>query len=245
MRKGKYISAGLILAVVAIFILAYTNLTTNKSPLTTEKKHGVSGQSDYLLIYKNSAKLDFAIIRPDVKDTTIYLCTAGAFTRLDDFKIDGLYICNGDIGNRDRINYTLGGGIKIINGEPTIFPTSYGKIINDSMVSEVISKKGSFFQQIRMVDDKGIAKINNDDLTNRRGIVIFKDGKTAIAESVMPVTFSTFESDIAAMGAKGLIYTDMGAWDEGWYRNSNGEVIILGHGRTQTKRQSNWVVFRK
>ncbi|MDQ3190743.1 MAG: hypothetical protein M3Q58_04040, partial [Bacteroidota bacterium] len=63
------------------------------------------------------------IIRPDVKDENILLSVAGAFTRLDDDKVDGLFINGGKLGNFDRINKTLGGGILFVHGKAKIFPT--------------------------------------------------------------------------------------------------------------------------
>jgi hypothetical protein len=47
------------------------------------------------------------------------------------------------------------------------------------------------------------------------------------------------------MGVKDLIYTDMGARDEGWYRISPGETRRIGKNLSQTARQSNWVIFKK
>lgn len=202
--------------------------------------------SDYRIIYKNSAKIDFEITRPDIKDTSILYCGAGAFTTLDKLDIDGLYICKGKTGNRHRINHTLGGGIEIINGECTILSTARGKLITDSLVSVIENKNGSFFQQIEMIENGKTAKYADSSFFRRRGIVIFKNGKTAIAESASPITLKTFTEDLAAMGAKDLLYTDMGAWDEGWYRNpKNGEIVPLGYDYSQTSKQSNWVIIRR
>ena len=229
-----------------IIFLGCSASSSYKSPITIEKKTGASGLSDYIIIYKNSAKIDFEITRPDVNDTSILYCGAGAFTTLHKLDIDGLYICKGKTGNRHRINHYLGGGIEMINGECTIFSTAKGKLITDSLVSYVENKRGSFFQQIEMIDSGKCAKYRDSTFFRRRGIVVFKNGKTAIAESTSPILLKTFTEDIAAMGAKELIYTDMGAWDEGWYRNpKSGEMVSLGYDHSQTSKQSNWVVFRR
>ncbi len=226
--------------------IALLSCTSENNPLTVEKKHGASGASDYLIIYKNSAAIDFVTTRPDESDKSILLCIPGAFTRLSDYKIDGLFISDGVVGNRDKINYTLGEGMTIINGQCQIFPTNMGKLITDSLINEVVNKKGSFFQQVRMIDYKGLATFSEEATTWRRGIALFKDGKTAIIESTKPVSFGTFTTDLAALGATGLIYTDMGAWDEGWYRDpESGHLISMGTSHTQTAKQSNWVVFKK
>jgi hypothetical protein len=82
-------------SVTGIIFLGCSASSSNRSPISIEKKTGASGLSDYIIIYKNSAKIDFEITRPDVKDSNILLCIAGAFTTLDKYGIDGLYICNG------------------------------------------------------------------------------------------------------------------------------------------------------
>ena len=188
----------------------------------------------------------FATSRPNKYDTSIYLCIPAAFTTLDKYQIDGLYICDGKVGNKDKINRTLGGGIEIINGKCTIFHTGYGKLLTDTLVDSIAKLKGSFFQQIWMIDKGKVADINETVVTYRRGIAIFKDGKTAIIESLRPMTLKTFANDLYAMDVISLIYTDMGSWDEGWYRSfRNGKIVPMGSNHTQTSKQSNWVVFKR
>ena len=61
--------------------------------------------------------MDVALKRPDKKNDNILLCIPGAYTDLNNLKVDGLYIDNGIVYNRNAINHTLGGAIKIIKGE--------------------------------------------------------------------------------------------------------------------------------
>ena len=213
------------------------------SPLTVDTLKGASGTM-YAFIYKNIAKIDYEISRPPVKDTSVYLCIAGAFTQLDNYEIDGLYICKGKTGNRNNVNKTLGGGIKIIDGECEIFPTKSGTLLSDSLISIIENKKGSFFQQIQCITSCEAAHFKDVKLFQRRGIVVLKNGKTAIVESHKIITLKTFSDDLAALGVKDLLYTDMGYWDEGWYR-IDGKTITIGNYLSQTDKQSNWVVFRK
>jgi hypothetical protein len=66
----------------------------------------------------------------------------------------------------------------------------------------------------------------------------------ALVESLSAITLSQFGIDLAALGAKQLAYTDMGPWDEGWYRNSkDNKVVTLGQDRSLTNKQSNWLVL--
>jgi hypothetical protein len=234
------------LALLGLLLHGSFSLSKVRSPLTVETKKGASGLSNYIIIYKNTAKIDFEIVRPDKKDSSMLLCIAAAFTKLDNFDIDGLYICKGKTGNKNAKNFTLGGAIKIINGECSIFPTAKGKLLTDSLISDVETQKGSLFQQIQMIENGGVATFKDSLLYLRRGILIFKNGKTAIAESTRPITLKTFAQDLSQFGVKDLLYTDMGSWDEGWYRNpSKGIITPLGNNHSQTGKQSNWVVFRR
>src|SRR6185312_1324274 len=227
--------AALTLLFLAIVAWALTGHSNYHSPLTVEVKHGKSGQSDYSVFYKNTAKIDFEIKRPDKNDTTVLLCIPAAFTTLDKYDVDGLYICKGSIGKSKRVNHHLGGGIKIMNGECTIFGTNDGKLITDSLIDAIVAAKGSFFQQICMIDSGKAAHFKPNELTYRRGIAIFNNGKTAIIESTSPIDLSTFASDAVSFGVIYLLYTDMGAWDEGWYRNpKNGDIVVLGYSKSQT-----------
>jgi hypothetical protein len=57
------------------------------------------------------------------------------------------------------------------------------------------------------------------------------------------VELATFAADLAALGAQTAMNLDMGAWDEGWYRGKDGKIVRLGHDKSSTKRQSNWLVL--
>jgi hypothetical protein len=45
-----------------------------------------------------------------------------------------------------------------------------------------------------------------------------------------------------SLGVRDAIYTDMGGWDEGWYRDGV-KVRTIGLMRGSTRRQSNWFVM--
>lgn len=243
--KNKTLFVSIFAFIVVLLYESFSHLPLN-SFLTVEIKTGASGLSNYIIIYKNTAKIDFETIRPDQKDANILLCIAAAFTKLDKYDIDGLYICKGKTGNKNAINHSLGGAIKIVNGECSIFPTAKGKLLTDSLISEVEKKKGSLFQQIQMIENGNVASFKDTALFLRRGVVVFKNGKTAIVESKTPITLKIFTKDLAQLGAHNFLYTDMGSWDEGWYRSPDTDKIIpLGYNHSQTARQSNWIIFRK
>jgi len=233
-----------IFAIVAIVMSSSYSKGTH-SPIRIETRTGLSSNK-YLFIYKNAAKIDLQITRPEKSDTNVLLSIAGAFTDLGDYNIDGLYICNGKTGNKSKVNHTLGGAIRMMDGNCTIFPTNKGALLNDSLIAEIESKKGALFQQIQMITNSQAARFIDTKLFQRRGIALLKNDITAIVESEKAMTLKTFADDLQALGVKNLLYTDMGAWDEGWYKEpTSGKIIVLGLDRSQTSKQSNWVVFRK
>jgi hypothetical protein len=228
----------------ALLVLLLPLLHAPGTGLYTESKTGPSGNT-YIFIYKKDHKADFVLARPGKEDTSVLLCIPAAFTQLTDYSVDGIYISHGKAGNTKKINRSLGGALEIVNGEVSIFPTDKGSRITDSLVDAVVMKKGALFQQIQMIVNGVPASFKDQKLFQRRGIVLLKDGRVLVAESRKAITLKTFADDLAALGASDLLYTDMGAWDEGWYRDSNGKTISMGYDHSQTDRQSNWFIFRK
>lgn len=244
-RRLSILSIVLLLAITLPFLIsAFKSDTTNGSGMSVEKKKTKSGYN-YTLFYKNNLKIDVSQKRPEKTDKNIFLSFAGAFTDLQTLSVQGLYINNGKVFNKNNINHSLGGAIKIINGECEIFPTNKGKVLNDSLIDMIVSKNGSLFQQIQMIEKGSGAKYKDVKLFQRRAIVKLKGNKTAMIESYENITLATFTTDLLELGAIDALYTDMGAWDEGWYRNpSDNKIITIGRMKTQTDKQCNWVVFK-
>jgi len=224
----------------------------SKTGLFTEQKTAASG-NHYTILHKGDNKIKFSTDRPSKKDSSVLLCIAAAFTSLDDGKVDGAYAVNGEI-KQEVPNMRLGGGIMINNKTCDIFPYhAYpppSGIIKDPTLSKEMQKKiktgkYSFFQQIQVVVNGQAERFFDEKLFQRRAIVIFKDKKVAIIESQEPITLAAFSKDLVELGAYNALYTDMGSWDEGWYRDSAGKLITTGTSRAQTAKQSNWVVFTK
>src|ERR1043165_3042189 len=172
------------------------------------------------------------------------LCIAGAFTLLDSYKVDGLYIDNGKVHNRGSVNHSLGGGIKMVDGECEIFPTQKGKLLDEAFITAAEKQKASFFQQIQMIEKGTGATYKDKKLFQRRAIVKMKGNRTAVIESREHITLASFTKDLLEFGAVDAIYTDMGAWDEGWWRSDDGKTNTIGRMKTQTDKQCNWVVFK-
>ena len=243
-RLSIYSITLLIVIIFPFLISAFKSEKISGNDLKIENKKTKSGYS-YTIFYKNNLKLDVSLARPEKTDNNILLCVAGAFTDLKNYMVDGLYIEKGKVSNKNKINLTLGGAIKIIDDDCQIFPTDKGKLLTDSLINFVATKKGSLFQQIQMIEKGSGAKYKDVKLFQRRAIVKFKNNITAIVESYENITLSVFTSDLLELGAYDALYTDMGAWDEGWYRNpTDNKIITIGRMKTQTDKQCNWVIFK-
>lgn len=245
-RRLSIISALLLLAAALPFLISAfkSDFAIPGNNLKIEKKKTKSGYN-YTIFYANTLNLDISLGRPTKTDDNILLCTAGAFTNLQNYTVDGLYIDHGKVLNKTKINNSLGGAIKIIDGECEIFPTNKGKLLTDSLINFVVAKKGSLFQQIQMIE-KGVgAKYKDVKLFQRRAIVKLKGNKMAIIESYENITLTTFTTNLLELGAADALYMDMGAWDEGWYKNpADNKITTIGRMKTQTEKQCNWVVLK-
>lgn len=230
---------------IALFfcVIAINGLTAQNISLLT--KTGKSGTT-YTFFKKNSCAIAFTDTRPDKKDATVLLCIPAAFTNTGNDQIDGIYAVKGEVGNTGFINRTLGGVFYIEKNNCRIFQSGKGRLFKDSLFHIVKTTKASFFQQIQCVQNGKAASFKDQNVFQRRGIAILKDHSVAVIESKEDITLKVFSEDLAALGVVDLIYTDMGSWDEGWYRDPATRLPkTIGKDLSQTARQSNWVLFRK
>ncbi len=189
--------------------------------------------------------MEFTDKRPAEDDKTVQVCVAAAFTQLGNYKIDGAYMCKGKVSNEKAINHTLGGALKIVNGKATIFPTAKGTLITDKFLKDLALQKGSFFQQIQLISNGKASSFKDKAHFQRRAIVVFKNGKTAIMECEEALLLADFSKDLVELGVQNALYTDMGGWDEGFYVDPvTKKKVTIGLMKTHTAYQSNWVVFK-
>ena len=94
--------------------------------------------------------------------------------------------------------------------------------------------------------EKGVgANYKDKKLFQRRAIVKLKGNKIAIIESFEHITLAAFTKDLLELGVVDALYTDMGSWDEGWYKDpASGKTITIGRMKMQTDKQCNWVVLK-
>jgi len=230
---------------LAIFLCVITINGLIAQSISLESKTGKSGTT-YTFFKKNSCKIAFTNVRPDKKDASVLLCIPAAFTNTGNDQIDGIFAVKGKVGNTDVVNKTLGGVCYIEKHSCRIFQSGKGRLFNDSLLKVVKTGNISFFQQIQCIQKGKAASFADRKVFQRRGIAVLKDHSIAIIESRENITLKVFSEDLAALGVVDLIYTDMGAWDEGWYRDPASSIPkTIGRDLSQTARQSNWVVFQK
>lgn len=230
---------------IVFFCVAVISTTAVAQGLKPDTKTGNSGTT-YTFFKKQGYKLEFTDKRPDIADASVMLCIPAAFTNVGNNRVDGIYAVSGTIAHPVVINKTLGGICYIEKGNCRIFQSAQGRLFGDSLYHAAKMAKASFFQQIQCIEHGKAAGFKDKKLFQRRGIAILKDHSIAVIESQEPITLKVFAEDLVELGVMELIYTDMGAWDEGWYRpTEKASPKTLGTDLSQTARQSNWVIYRK
>ncbi len=224
-------------------VLLFTPASALGKGLSVESLKGASG-TNYTFYANNDLKVGWKTSRPDKSDDKIKFCAPAAFTTTTG-TIVGIYAQDGKVENVSRISKPIGGAMLIRDGDFTIISTNSGSIFTKSFVSSLRNEKASLFQQFQIVKD-GKPTSFKDKKTSQimRGIVKFKDGRSGVIESMTGVTHQKFNSDLAGLGVANALYTDMGGWDEGWYRDPKcADLVTIGQDRSQTDKQTNWVVF--
>ena len=197
----------------------------------------------YTIFHQNDLVISFEVIRPSKKDSSIVLCISAAFTSSEG-GIMGLAISNGHI-IVEKVNHGMDGALEIIGGKGKILFTDKGKILTGFLIAEIVLDRGSLLQQYQIVKDGQAESFRDQSSYQRRAVVIFENGQLAVIESEEALTLKQFSEGLVEIGAIDALYTDMGSWSEGWYREPSGSVVIIGQSRSQTARQTNWLIFKK
>lgn len=240
--------AGLLLRTSLLCTLLFVqcaSLAQDEEPsLTANSKVAKSGRQ-YRVILANSSKLDFELYRPTRKDGNILLCIPAAFTSQDG-GLCGLHATRGAVFNENLVDLKMGGGIKMDAGKATIFDTKSGADLDSAFVAKLKADKSSFFQQFQVVKDGHAEGFRDKSHFQRRCIALLTDGSAAVIESLVDITFNEFGEDLVDLGVHNAVYTDMGPWSEGWYRDGkSGKTITIGESRMLTAKQTNWFVLKK
>ena len=137
-----------------------------------------------------------------------------------------------------EVNYSLS-----LNNEVKIDDINKYDNKTDSLFELVKAQKESLIQQILLVKDGIAMKFSSKDKFQRRCICTKNDGGNFIIESLESITLSQFSIDLVALNIDAAIYTDMGSWDEGWYK-SGPNLVKIGNSRKNTNKQCNWFLVK-
>jgi len=208
------------------------------------RSHKASSGNEYTIFYQGSLSASFDIKRPKQSDDTVLLCIPCAFTSYVG-SVDGVYICDGKLHHRHFVADNFGGAAVIQNGSIELMSTNKGKELTTKFLDDLVKKKASLFQQFLIVENGQPAHFKDKTLFQRRAIAKFKDGQTAVFESRTAITLTAFGHDLRGAGVTDALYTDMGAYDEGWYRDSEKNVKAMGLDKSLTGKQTNWLILRQ
>lgn len=178
--------------------------------------------------------------RPSITDD-LQLFVPGAFTSKNkDFEIDGLAICFGSV-IQNTYNKTLNGFCVIENAKPKII---FNGELSNILKEHIILSKSSLFQQDILIKNSEIIKfpLFENTMNFWRTLAVFND-HFEILENDNMITISAFQNALKEIGVIDAIYLDMGSWSEGAYLNKKNKKINIGKNSTNTKRQTNWIVF--
>lgn len=226
-------------------ILLVSARAASAEGLSISRLKGESG-THYSYFRKNDLAVGWGVKRPDRGDKAVMLSIPAAFTTTSGGVV-GIYAINGKVHNRRAISKPIGGSLIIEDGDFKIFPTKKGAVFSDAFVSSLKKRRATLFQQFQIVVDGTPASFKDKKRYQMRALVQFK-AKTdkGVIESKEEISFLTFNRDLAGLGVVNALYTDMGAWDEGWYRDpQNGRIVTIGNDRSATEKQSNWLYFYK
>ncbi len=215
-------------------------LLSPSNPLRFELKTAASNEQ-YSFVYLNDARVKFVLVRPRKDDAKILMSIPAAFTKMDG-KVDGVYVLDGVV--HGSVNTRLGGALRIAGGQYEVLDTKSGATLTGEFLQSVASKKGSLFQEFQVIKGGIASTFKDKSKFQRRGIGKLSEGEHVIVESKAAITLSQFAKDASELGVKELLYTDMGAWSEGWVRDpKSGQPITIGMDRQATEKQSNWLIL--
>ena len=209
-----------------------------------EDRQTASGHQ-YSVFYPQKLAIRVAVNRPSVVDNACQLSVAAAYTNLDNDQPLDLLVYEGQARQlKPTIGY-LDGLLTSVGDTLTISRLPRGQALLDAQVAGVCRQHGTLLLQELLVYEGKSQRFGPGNAFQRRALAEFANRRFAVVESAADdLTLSQFAEDLRELGATNALYLDMGDWDEGWYK-AGGQVVRLGLRRTQTARQSNWLVFAK
>jgi hypothetical protein len=197
----------------------------------------------YSLFYPQNLAIRVVTTRPKAADATCQLSVAAAYTDLDTYRPLDLLVYQGKIVQTKATVGFLDGVLTCIGDSLTITHIPGGQSPPRATLERVRSQHGTVLLQELLVFQGKNLKQGAGNVFQRRALAEFPNHHFVVVESASDyLSMKQFGDDLVELGAKNALYLDMGDWDEGWYK-AGSHLVKLGNRRTQTARQSNWLVF--
>ncbi len=227
------------------FMLGFNTCTQNSAQQVLPEERTTQKGSLYSIFYPQNLAIQVVTIRPNAEDERYCLGVAAAYTDLETNQPLDLLVANGrTLQAKAKVGF-LDGMLTIVDNKLTISKITAGQSPPSTQLNRLQSQHGTLLLQELLVLEGKKQKPAGGSLFQRRALVEFADYRFAVVESASDATgMQQFGNDLVELGAKNALYLDMGDWDEGWYKRGS-QVVGLGHRRTETAWQSNWLVFVK
>ncbi|MFD2720219.1 phosphodiester glycosidase family protein [Hymenobacter monticola] len=201
-----------------------------------------AGGNQYSLFYPQGTAIQITTTRPDAANSRYQLSVAAAYTDLDTDQPLDLLVSNGrELQPRPKVGF-LDGMLMLVNDSLAITRIPEQSQFR-AAAARMQRQSGTLLLQELLVQEGRSVHAAGGSAFQRRALVELADHRFVVAESVGDdLTLKQFGDDLRELGARNALYLDMGDWDEGWYK-TGGRVVKLGHRRTETARQSNWLVM--
>ena len=230
-------------AVLALVCGTLFLFTASASIALTPQKKTASSGCHYQFFFQDKDVASWTLTRPSSVGDTIDLCVPAAFTGAYGGVV-GVHAIDGKFQKKDAPDTTIGGEVCIEHGLCKIIRAAGGRV-DASVAASIEKNRGCLFQVFDVVLDGHAEHFRDKTKFQRRGLAKFRDGTVAVVETAEAITLTQFGTDMQEFEAQEVANLDMGAWDEGWYRNDAGKVIVLGTDKSNTSKQTNWLVFAK
>lgn len=213
--------------------------------LSVGRQTTAASNHEYLLLSLLKGSVRLRLDRPALTDANVMLSVPGTYTSPAG-KPEGYVVLNGTIvQSRERQGWN-GAAFFRTDGTLSIFETNNGKVLTKDYLKTVERDGGSLVQGHLLVHDGISQKLLPQTPYQRRALVVFREGRVAIIESVDLLDLSSFAEDLIELGAVDAMNLDMGQWSEGWYTDpATGKRVTIGYLNGATEKQSNWITFEK
>lgn len=226
-------------------LLALPGCTDRTAPAVRVEARTTAKGGQYTVFYPENLAVQVVTIRPAPTRASNWLNVAAAYTDLTTYQPLDLLVCQGKLRQRRATVGFLDGQLTIQGDSLRIDRLPRGQSPGEEQLAQARQRGGTVLLQELLVFGGKNQRAAGGSLFQRRALAELAGHRFAVVESEADdLSMQQFGDDLVELGAQRALYLDMGGWDEGWYKDG-GHVVKLGHRRTDTARQSNWLVFTR